>query len=143
MARTSTGVLLFGGALVAVWGVELTKDIFGWLVTPMDVLIPGPSADYAEYVSFWMVFRGFVAAIGVLSGILVLTRHRLGHWLSMASAVLLLLFATNFHWYASLASGQLGSSFVSFFFVVPGLAYGVIVLPIIVGAFLAISAAVL
>src|SRR6185437_15026483 len=127
MARVS-GTLLFGGALVAVWGVELTKDIFDWLVTPMDALIPGPGADYAEYARFWLVFRGVVATIGVLGGVLILTRHRLGHWLSVASAVPLLLFATNLNWYVSLASGQLGSSPVSFFVAVPRLAYGVIVL---------------
>ena len=140
MAQRTTGEFALGGALILIWGIELLNAWFAFLTAPFDSLgSVGVLRDYVEYLRFWMAFRCVVSAIGMVAGITLLLRRRIGHWLNVLSAGVLLLFATDFHWYASWASGKLSSSLLSFFVTVPGLAYGVLVFPAIVIALLAVS----
>ena len=144
MARKDIATLLFGAALVTVWGVELIKDVFGWLNVPHhSITVPGIEFDYDEYLRFWLTFRGVVAAVGVAAGILVIKRLRLGYWLSLLSAAALLAFATDFGWFSSVAAGKFTTNPLRFFVVVPDLAYNVIIFPLLVASSIIVSAVTL
>jgi hypothetical protein len=142
---TVTAEFGLGGALVAVWGVDLVNGVFSLLTAPYESLfLSGPMLEYSEYVNFWVAVRCVLAVIGVAAGLLIMGRRRVGHWLSIASGVFLVSFGTDLHWYLHLLPPPFstGPQLTSFYLRHPGLGYAVIVFPVVV-ACLAISSTVI
>ena len=135
---------VLGGTLVAVWGVELVKSTFTLLTAPHELLLKsGVLLEYSEFVNFWVAVRGALAVIGIVTGLLVMRRRRIGHWLNILSGTFLVCFDTDLHWYIHLLPAPLTDfPLTSFYLRTPGLGYAVIVFPVIV-ACLTISSAVI
>jgi len=138
MAQKTNSAVLIGAAFIAVWGVELIHSIFGTLNMPHHSLLSsGVIRDYEEYVTGWLVVRALISSAGVVAGVLILRHKRLGYWLGATTALILLVFAVDYGWYTSLATGKLPPRF--FLVTAPGLGYGVIVFPLLVASSLALS----
>lgn len=138
MAQRASSAVLVGGAFVAVWGIEFIQSIFGALNMPHHSLLSsGVIRDYEECVTSWFVIRALISSAGVFAGVLVLRRKRLGYWLGATTALILLVFAVDYAWYTSLATGKLSPRF--FLVTAPGLGYAVIVFPLLVASSLVLS----
>jgi hypothetical protein len=145
MAPRASIAVIIGGGLIVVWGAELVRNTFSFLdMSNHSLLSTGAMLQYEDYVSVWMAIRIAIAIVGLTAGVLIWQRKNLGHWLNILSAAVLLGFATDFHWYASLVPGKLMSEPLAFFFIRrPALGYGVIIFPALVTVFLIVSVVIL
>lgn len=130
--------MLLGAVFVIVWGAELSFSLLGALDIADDSLLSSRAIqDYEAYAAVWLVIRAIISSAGVVAGVLIFRERRLGYWLGAASALVLLAFAVDYGWYASLATGKLPPKF--FLVTAPWLGYGVIVFPLLVALSLVLS----